>query len=416
MTSKSLYKDLTACRICGNDTLIDVMDLGVQSLSGRFPGEGESDPPEAPLQLVACSNCGLVQLKQSVTPDEMYTSGYGYRSGINQTMRDHLRAIAEDVSERVSLKDGDCVLDIGCNDGTLLKAYPAAVRKVGIDAVAGKFLAEYPSDFLVYDGFFNAESFRSLVSQEKAKVVTSISMFYDLEDPDAFAKDVKAILADDGVWVMEQSYIVDMLEANSFDTVCHEHLEYYALRQIEYIAARNDMRVFDVLRNSINGGSFRLYLCHKDAPYAENEAVLSQMRALEVEKKLDGADVYLQFEQRCKEQAAQLKELLTSLKQDGKKVHIYGASTKGNITLQYAGIDHTLIVCAADRNAEKAGKRTPKTNIPIVSEADSRAMNPDYYLVLPWHFKEEFIAREDEFVKRGGKFIFPLPEVQVLPE
>ncbi len=415
MASEALYTTLTACRICGSDHLTDVMDMGVQSLSGRFPGEGEADPPEAPLQLVACGNCGLVQLKHSVTPDEMYTSGYGYRSGINQTMRDHLRSIAEDVAARADLKDDDCVLDIGCNDGTLLKAYPAEVRKIGIDAVADKFVDEYPSDFLVHAGFFNAESYRSLVGDDKARIVTSISMFYDLEHPDAFAKDVRSILAEDGIWVMEQSYIVDMLEANSFDTVCHEHLEYYALRQIEYLAQQNGLRVFDVTRNKINGGSFRLYLCHESASYKENETALSALRSLEREKQFETGEVYRAFERRCREQAEKLKDLLVSLKEDGKKVHIYGASTKGNITLQYAGIDGSLIACAADRNKEKAGKRTPKTNIPIVLEAVSRAMEPDYFLVLPWHFKEEFVAREAEFVRRGGKFIFPLPEVEILP-
>jgi len=416
MANEALYKAVTHCRICKSGSLRDVMNLGVQSLSGRFPGKNEKDPPEAPLELIACNDCGLVQLKHTVTPDEMYTSGYGYRSGINQTMRDHLREIAEDASKRVTLGEGDCVLDVGCNDGTLLKAYPDGVRKIGIDAVACKFMAEYPADFLIYDGFFNAESYRSLVGAEKAKIITTISMFYDLEDPDAFAKDIKAILADDGVWILEQSYIVDMLEANSFDTVCHEHLEYYALRQIELLAKQNDLRVFDVSRNKVNGGSFKLFVCHKLAAYVENDAGLAELRALEADKKLDSGDVYIQFERRCKEQANKLKKILVELKKERKTVHIYGASTKGNITLQYAGIDHSLIAYAADRNPEKIGKRTPKTNIPIISEEESRAMNPDYFLVLPWHFKEEFVLREREFVQKGGRFIFPLPEVQILPE
>ena len=281
------YLGIAKCRICGSTHFGDIIDFGLQALGSRFPRAGEPDPPKAPLVLVECIECGLVQLRHSVDPKELYTYAYGYQSGINSSMRNHLSGIACWIQKQCTLKSGDIVLDIGCNDGTLLKSYSiAGLRRYGIDVIAGKFKEQYPADIAVRESAFSAEAFRALCGGEKAKVITSIAMFYDLESPRDFVLGIKEALSSDGIWVLEQSYLPSMLETNSYDTVCHEHLEYYSLRQIEWLANVSGLRVFDVERNATNGGSFRLAVCHERGPYISNSDRLQALRKCERDMKL----------------------------------------------------------------------------------------------------------------------------------
>lgn len=414
-------KEIKKCRICGNTKLMPILDLGEQALTGRFPSEGEPQPPKAPMELVKCDNtsdsgsCGLLQLKHSVSPEEMYMHTYGYRSGINQTMRDHLKGIVNSVQQIIILNKGDVVLDIGSNDGTLLKFYEASgIKKIGIDPTGSQFLEYYPEDIVLVCDFFNASNYLSVFPDEKAKVVTSISMFYDLEDPMNFAKQVKEILAPNGIWVLEQSYMPLMLEMNSFDTVCHEHLEYYTLKQIEWIMTNSELRVLNVDFNDINGGSFRIYVCHRDSDLKSNEDNLNRIQLKEKNLNLDTIQPYKEFQERVFKIKSELFKYIENQKIKGKSIYIYGASTKGNTLLQFCNIDNTLITAAADRNPEKVGRRTPITNISIISEEEARKAKPDYFLVLPWHFHKEFIEREAEYLATGGKFIFPLPEIKIV--
>ena len=415
------YKEIKRCRICGNEKLIPILNLGVQSLAGRFPEMEEPDPLKTPLELVKCNKdakpdaCGLLQLKHTVSPEEMYAYNYGYRSGINKTMTDHLRGLVGKITEIVSLNEGDVVLDIGSNDATLLKSYNVSgLQKVGIDPTGEQFRKYYTEDIKLVCDFFNIENYRSVMPEKKAKVISSIAMFYDLDKPMDFVKDIKEILHPDGIWVFEQSYMPEMLKKNSFDTICQEHLEYYSLGPIDWMLKKNSLRILKVEFNEINGGSFRIYACHENSGYESDKHNIEKIFETEAELKLDAIQPYIEFKERIEGLKNKLINFLTKERENGKKIYIYGASTKGNVLLQYYNIDKNLITAAADRNPEKWGLRTPTTDIPIISEEEARGEKPDYFLVLPWHFKEEFLKREEEFLKSGGKFIFPLPEIEII--
>ena len=379
-------------------------------------------PPmdKIPCDLVRCdpttdaNACGLLQMKHSVPPEILYAA-YWYRSGTNNTMREHLKGIAAQAMQLLDKLDAR-VLDIGCNDGTLLKNYPASFIKYGVDPsdVAQEVKGE---NLQVVQDIFPSEQLTKLLGGEKLDIITSIAMFYDLEDPVAFCRNIKTFLSPDGIWVFEMSYMPQMLALNSYDTICHEHLEYYSLTVIEKILSLAGLQVFDVSFNDINGGSVRCLATHaENSKYHNADSELERDKILKQELAL-GLETdapYLAFQKRIDKEKEVLHDLLTDLRQQGKRIHIYGASTKGNTILQFCGIDHTLVECASERNPDKFGAMTLGTNIPIVSEADSRAMLPDYYLVLPWHFKAEFIEREKEMLNRGVGFIFPLPTIEIV--
>jgi hypothetical protein len=392
---------------------VPVIDLGEQALTGRFPAKTEPDPPSAPLEVVRCTHCGLVQLRHSVDAAELFAENYGYRSGINATMRNHLAMIAARISKRANLRSGDVLLDIGCNDGTLLTSYEEpGLFRIGIDPLAEMYRPGYRADLLVQTGFFTADAYISATGRRTARAITSFSMFYDLEDPGTFVADVAAVLATDGIWVLEQSYLPTMLEQNSFDTICHEHLEYYSLAQIDLLVRAHGLRIFDASLNSINGGSFQVWVCHDGAEYASDGARIGAIAERERKLGLMSEEPYANFRSRVSSIGERLRALIQTEASRGKKIYVYGASTKGNVLLQYFRLDTSLIRACADKNPIKWGRRTPGTNIPIVPEDEGRA-EADYFLVLPWSFKDEFLARETAFRARGGKFIFPLPEIEM---
>ncbi len=421
MKTENICIERKTCRICGSCELLPIIDLGEQCLASIFI---KNETPEFlknryPLELVRCSgknSCGLLQLRHSISPEVLY-SDYGYRSGINEQMRDNLKDIAFKAEQMVGLKRNDTVLDIGCNDGTLLESYrTGSLDRLGFDPaenVAG--IAENKGIDVVND-FFSCNAFKDAKPGIKAKIITTIAMFYDLEDPCRFTHDVASILADDGVWVMELSYMPFMLEKNSFDTICHEHLEYYTLKQIEWILKKESLQIHRIEFNDINGGSFRLFIRKQTAgaiPDKEYEQI-SRVRNNERKFEGDAAKPFKEFRDSIEKVRKSLRSLIMDLKRDGKSIYIYGASTKGNTILQYCGIDSRLTEKAADRNPEKWGKRTLGTDIPIVSEEQARAERPEYFLVLPWHFFDVFKHRESDFLDQGGKFIVPLPEMKII--
>jgi len=409
------------CRVCGSTALAKVIDLGEQHLQGSFCKPGTKDPPmrRIPTMLYRCDPmrdekaCGLLQMPHTVPPSILYSS-YWYRSGTNQTMRDHLKGISDQVTAMIR-KPKARVLDIGCNDGTLLRAYGADIERFGIDPSNAADVIEPP--IRVVRDVFPSEELASLTGGKPFDAITSIAMFYDLEDPIAFVRGIKRSLAADGLWVFEMSYMPSMLRMNSYDTICHEHLEYYSLAVIENILGRAEMKMVAAELNDINGGSIRCYATHggnfkfRDA---QSDVTLETLRGEEFDMELDTDKPYRNFQERIEAHRDELSSLLKQLKRDGKRIHVYGASTKGNTILQWCGLDHTVIDCAADRNPDKHGAHTLGTNIPIISEEQSRAMNPDYYLVLPWHFKAEFLKREQETLARGVGMIFPLPTIEVV--
>jgi SAM-dependent methyltransferase len=411
------------CRICGSKALTPVLSLGNQYIAGAF-ADPKGKPPvqrRIPLDLVRCdpsldqNACGLVQLKHSVPPNILYRS-YWYRSGINQTMRDNLGGIAHHAEQTVELANGDLVIDIGCNDGTLLKSYATkGLRLLGFDPATNIIAYARAAGIPVVNDFFSAANLRAVYPREKPKVITSIAMFYDLEHPHSFVQDIKAILHDEGIWILELSYLPTMLAMNSFDTICHEHLEYYSLAPMERLLAENGLEVIDVTLNDMNGGSFRVVAGHagKVKPSDAARARVQDMRLKEFELALDTDAPFAVFRNNIEKIKKDLQTFLKKAKKERKLVHGYGASTKGNTILQFCDITPDLMPAVADRNKDKWGSHTIGTNIPIISEEESRKQKPAYFLVLPWHFITEMKKRETDFLRRGGKFVLPMPEVRL---
>jgi hypothetical protein len=408
------YERLSKCRMSGSKNLVSVLQLGHQELTGVFPKSVNDPVTEGPLELVWCPDSGLLQLAHSFDASEMYGDNYGYRSGLNQSMVRHLTQKINSLEKRVDLKAGDVVLDIGSNDATSLKAYTTqGISRLGIDPTGEKFRQYYPDDIKLTPDFFSAANYRKL-SDKPANIVTSIAMFYDLDDPIAFARDIASILAPEGIWHFEQSYMPAMLRTVSYDTICHEHLEYYSLGVVQKILDAADMKVVDVQMNAINGGSFAVTAARRSAAAPVNSAVIDWLLGQEERMGLHTPRPYREFEERVFRHRADLVRLLKALKDGGKTVLGYGASTKGNVTLQFCGVTANELPAIAEVNTEKFGCYTPGSRIPIVSETEARAMNPDYFLVLPWHFKEGILQREQEFLARGGKLIFPFPEIEII--
>lgn len=412
-------RTISTCRVCGSKALKKVIDLGPQYLQGSFVKPGKEMPPTRKINcsLVRCNPqedenaCGLLQMEHSVPPEILYAA-YWYRSGTNATMRNHLKEIV-DSSLNIIKKTKCNVLDIGCNDGTLLEYYPKEWEKFGCDP--SDIAQEVKGATVVQDIFPSAELSKA-IGERKMDVVTSIAMFYDLENPVDFGQNIKSILSPEGIWVFEMSYMPQMLALDSYDTICHEHLEFYSLAVLEKIVGMAGMKIFKISFNDINGGSIRCYATHKEnGLYNTNDShkFMNEIRQQEFDLELDTDKPYVAFQYRIEKVKNELHQLLTNLKKEGKRVHIYGASTKGNTILQWCDINNMLVDYAAERNPDKYGAHTLGTNIPIISEAESRAMNPDYYLVLPWHFKHEFIEREKEALDKGTGFIFPIPTIEI---
>ena len=392
------------------------MSLGEQYLTGVFPKSKETDVTKGPLGLVWCAECSLLQLKQSYSLDEMYGDNYGYRSSLNQSMVGHLRNKVNFLEQFCPLSPGDMVLDIGSNDASTLKSYSSSdILRVGIDPVGAKFRKHYTDGIELIPEFFPSEGFRMRFSGKKAKIITSIAMFYDLESPMDFVREIAATLDVDGIWHFEQSYMPTMLRMNAYDTICHEHLEYYSLTNIDRILKHNGLKVLDVQFNGINGGSIAVTAGHEsNDSYSKVRPVMEWIVKQETDMGLNTPDPYLQFGKRMNGHKASLVDLLAKLNNNGQKIIGYGASTKGNVLLQYCGITEKDIPFIAEVNEDKFGAYTPGSLIPIIPEEEARSMDPDFFFVLPWHFRDSILVREQEFISDGGKFIFPLPYIGIV--
>jgi GDP-mannose 4,6-dehydratase len=404
---------LNECRICKSNNLTNVISLGEQYITSRFPNFNDFSTPKTSINLCLCNDCGLLQLEETTLSSELYEYEYGYRSGISNTMRQHLLDYQQEVlSKIVNLSTGDVIVDVGSNDATTLHYYSSDLKRIGIDPTGKQFKQFYDDNIELLPRYFTAENYREVYGDLKCKILSSISMFYDLPDPVQFAKDVYSILEDDGLWTLEQSYLLTMLERNSVDTICHEHLEYYALTQIKDIADRANFKIIDVKFNDCNGGSFRIYMAKKNSPqYEENSSLISEI--LEREKHIKELSTYKDFMERCYNEIQKLKDFIDINNKVDKRMYIYGASTKGNCLLQYANINSEQISYAVERNLNKVGKMT-STGIEIIDEETMRKNPPKYLLVLPYHFKDEIIKRENDFLEGGGSLIFPLPHFEIV--
>jgi len=405
---------ITQCRICHNTKLVPLLDLGVQAFTGIFPASPTEHVPSGPLQLVKCDEsvegaCGLVQLRHSFDADAMYGDNYGYRSGLNQSMVRHLEGIVRKIQSVVKLQPGDAVLDIGSNDGTMLGFYPKDLNIIGMDPTSKKFREHYPPHVTVISDFFSKARLIPVLGNRRLKAVTSIAMFYDLEDPLSLMQEVHSVLANDGVWVLEQSYMPTMVEMLAYDTICHEHLEYYALRQIHWMAERVGFKILDVEFNDTNGGSFLVVLAKQESTLPEHRVKVSRILIQERSKGYHTLQPYQEFAEKVQHHRLELQGYIATLKNTGKQIVGYGASTKGNVILQYCGFTGKDIAHIGEVNSYKFGRCTPGSHIPILSEVQAKQAKPSHLLVMPWHFKNFIVEKEQAYLASGGTLVFPLP-------
>lgn len=397
------------CRSCKSKNLINLYSLGKQTLTGIFPPKKNVNITRGSLNVVICRNCKLMQLDKNFDPIEMYGDNYGYMSSLNKSMISHLYLKALNLKKKYKLKTGN-ILDIGSNDGTFLSFFNKKLKLFGCDPTIKKFKKYYRNDIIKIPEFFSADLFKD----KKFKLITSISMFYDLPDPSSFAKQINSILDKNGIWHIELSYMPMMVKNRSYDTICHEHLEYYSLKSLKYLLDRSDLKIINLSFNQINGGSIEIDVAKKKSRFKECQYLINWVLESEKLNHYNDISKHKQFFKECINHKILLKKLLISLRKENKKIIGYGASTKGNVLLQFCNIDSKLIECIAEVNKFKFNKYTPGTKIKIISEKKAMLKKPDYIFVLPWHFKDHIIKREHKFLKKGGKLIFPLPDIEII--
>jgi len=410
-----MFHKIEKCRVCGNEHYYTVLDLGNQYLSGIFPKFVDLDMYRGPLKLVKCDEstggCGHVQLEHTFDLPTMYGEEYGYRSGLNSSMVKHLKSKYEKIYNFLDLKENDIVIDIAGNDGTFLGFFSPELKLVSIDPTSKKFSKYFKEHVDYIADFFTEKTFRQFFGDSNAKLVTSFSMFYDLQDPCQFAKEVNSILdPEGGIWVLEQSYMPEMLRANSFDTVCHEHLSYYGMRQLKYIMDQAGLKIIDFEFNDANGGSISVVVANIDSKYEEATQMVNDLLQKELDLKLDTAEPWNDFSFRIEECRIKFWELINECKEGGLKIAALGASTKGNVTIQTWRVTPDDIEVVGEVNPDKDGSFTPGTWIPIKNE-DSVIEEYDVFVVLPWHFKNFFI-NSPKF--KGKKLLFPLPNAEIV--
>lgn len=405
------YLKIQKCRNCKENKFNPFFNLGNMELSTYFPDKNDKSRNPIPLNLIYCKKCLLFQLQHNYNLKTLFNDKYGYRSGINQSMKNHFKDILDDISKKILLKDKDVVLDVASNDGTFLGLYKQKnITRIGIDPTINKYKKYYDKKIKTSSNFFNLKTYKK-ITNKKAKIITSIAVFYDVTNPNMFVKNISKILDSDGLWVLEQSYLPLIIKNYAFDSLCHEHITYFTFKQLNTLLKKYNLQIVDVKTNQMNGGSIRFFITKNNSKIQKNKKNLDS--CLKIEKKFYSnlPKTLLKFKEDINKNKIKLVETIKNYKNNKKIIHVYGASTKGNILLQYFQINNKYIDFAADRNSYKWSKKTPGTNIPIISEKKSRKINPDIYLVLPWHFKDEFLIREKSFLKKGGRFIFPLPKV-----
>jgi hypothetical protein len=407
---------ITECRSCGSTDLTPILSLGSQYPSNFVELNSIPDKNEQiPLELIFCEkkDCGLLQLKHTASRELLYKE-YWFRSGLNEKMVDALKDITKSVEKRLSLSENDIVLDIGCNDGTLLRSYQSKVRLVGFEPASNLVNEASKDTDLIINNFFSFYEFVQHFPNERIKAITSIAMFYDLEDPNSFVSDIVNCLDQDGIWVIQMAYLIPMLELNAFDNIVHEHLEYWSLKSVKRLLEEHGLEIFDVELNDVYGGSFRIFVKTKKNEKINIQNSVDEFLKKEDEFGLEKKETYLNFANRVNSLKDKLNNFIKEELSNGKSIYAYGASTKGNTLLQFYNLNNKLILKAADRDSRKFGKMTIGSNIPVISEEQARDEKPDYFLVLPWHLVDFFKERESEFFKNGGKFIVPLPDFKIV--
>ena len=407
----------SSCRVCGFAQMKDILSLGNQFVT-NFVDSPQQEQIRIPLELIFCNNCKLLQLRHT-TPSEILYRQYWYKSGISTSMRAALADVVNKAIQMVDLDPYDIVIDIGSNDGTTLRLFPKNIplTLVGFEPAKNLIEESQIGTSVIINDFFNYDSYKKIFGNKKAKIITAVAMFYDLEDPNKFVDDIVNCLHSNGVFIIQMNYLMLMLEQNAFDNISHEHLEYYSLESLRYLLNKHDLEIFDVELNNVNGGSFRVYVKHKGASVKTVDAAENRIKELmERERKmmLNDAQTYIDFAKRINILKEKVHGFIEQEVKNGKTIYIRGSSTRGNVTLQFFGIDHRLIKKAGDRNKDKYGKYIVGTEIPIVPVEQAMAEKPDYFLVLPWHFIDELVGEAKDYLNSGGKFIVPMPEFKII--
>jgi len=405
---------LLNCRSCHSKKLLNLFSLGKIHFTGKF-SKFPNKVKKGELGLVICSYCKLVQLNTNFDLKYLYGPDYGYRTGINNTMTIHVRDLVKKLCKKYKVKKGDAVLDIASNDGTLLNFYNKNIITFGIDPLIKKYIRFYKKINYKVSNFFNYK-YVSSKYQKKFKIITALSVFYDAQKPVKFLKDIEKLLDKEGIAIIEFADLESIIKYNMFDTICHEHLEYYSTKVLLNMINNNNLKLIDIKTNKINGSSKQYYISKKNATHRINSKIIKKIILSEAILNLEKKNTYVNFKKKIDKVKTVLKNKIIEIKKRGKTIHGYGASTKGNVLLQYFELDNTTIDYIAERNPKKYNYYTPGSKIKIISENKSRSLKPDYYLVLPWHFKKEIIKREKNTINRGSSFIFPLPNIQTVSQ
>jgi len=402
------FRVVKKCRVCHSTNLTPVVSIKPQFIASTFVKSNKNNPKakiKIPMTLMLCRKCGLAQLKETVMPDLLYES-YFYRSNVSNTMNRDLRDVVTDVCRRVTLKPGDSVLDIGCNDGLILTMFPKMLKRVGIDPAKNIDWGHLDKSIKIINDYFPSPQLKN----NSFKIITTTAMFYDLDDPNRAVKQIKNLLTKDGVICIQVSYLYDTIKDMNFYDICHEHLEYYSLKTLSYLMERNGMEVFDASTNFVNGGSLRMMVAHKEAKRPKS-ANLEYLLLKEKVLQLENPQTYDTFSKLIEINTKRVKKYIEN--QKGLVIGL-GASTKGNVMLQLCGIDKKMLPYISERNPFKVGLRTLGTDMVLISEEEARRLQPDCMFVIPWNFKAEILEREKEYVRKGGKLLFIMPYPYVI--
>lgn len=410
--------EITSCRSCNSERLKSIISLGNQHIV-NFVKSKDEPHVTCPLELLLCEKCKLLQLKHNAPPESMWGEQYWYKSGINKLIIEDLKDIVDSSEKLVNLRSGDIVIDIGCNDGTLLDFYDKeGISIIGFEPSVNVAKEAISKGFRVINNFFNAEDFKGEFGYKKAKIISAISMFYDLDNPNKFLEDINEILDEDGLFIIQQNYLVTMLENNAFDNICHEHRSYYSYRSLKNLLDGHNLEIFDIELNEINGGSIRTYIRKKSnqkiKPFEGAEIRINKIVENENRLSLESETPYQEFASRIDSVKKQLLDFIKNEKEKGKRICCLGASTRGSVLLQYFELGPELIDCIFDKNPDKEGKMVAGSWIPITSPENIKKYNPDYQIVLIWHIFRGIGQDEKDFLKKGGKFILPLPEFRII--
>ena len=407
------------CRNCNGKNIKKIIFLGKQVVSSIFPKKKTNNKNKYSLDLYKCNNCELVQLGKSIPLGNMYGETYGYRSSLSKLMVNHLNKKFLKLKKIIKLKKNNNILDIGSSDSTFLNFFSNEKKNyncIGIDPSAKKYLKYYNNDVNLIVDYFSAKAVNSNLKKlnfknKKFKLISSFAMFYDIDEPNKFCKDISSLLEKDGLWILEMSYFPMLLSNLTYDQICHEHVTYYTLDVFKKIIEKNGLKVIDFSFNVINGGSIEIICAPKKSKIKANLSKIKNQ--IELEKRITNID-YSKFNLRVDNIKKTTNLLLENIKKAKKKIIGYGAATKGNIVLNHCGIRSDKIPLICDENEEKFARYTPGSNIKIISKKEMRKFNPDYLLVMIWSFKSEVIKQEIKYIKKGGKLIFHLPFLHIV--